>query len=196
MGEEQKNTPIAGLNTDVNPEAQPQGTYRYALNAVQGQHEGDGLLIGNESSNIFYAELPKGFTPIGHVYIGDGETCIFSVNSEEHDDDYSSTIGQIGILSSKNTYTKLVEHKDFKFRLSNPIRSIYRLRRNGEKYVYFTDNLNPVRFVNVSNIGYHFYPNSQKVNVKSFSLLVESDNYLSLCCTEVRNKGGQLAPGL
>ena len=124
MSEEQQNTPIAGLNTDANPEAQPKGTYRYALNAVQGQHEGGGLLIGNESSNAFYAELPKGFTPIGHVYIGDGETCIFSVNSDEHEnEDYSSTVGQIGVFSKKFKYIPLVESKDFNFKLSHPIRA-------------------------------------------------------------------------
>lgn len=197
MSEEQQNTPIAGLNTDANPEAQPKGTYRYALNAVQGQHEGDGLLIGNESSNAFYAELPKGFTPIGHVYIGDGETCIFSVNSDEHENvDYSSTVGQIGVFSKKSKYIPLVENKDFNFKLSHPIRAIYRLRRNGEKYVYFTDNLNPVRFANVSNIKNHFFPNNGGVNIKSFSLLVDSDSFLSLDCTKVEDRGGQLTPGM
>lgn len=197
MSEEQQNTPIAGLNTDANPEAQPKGTYRYALNAVQGQHEGDGLLIGNESSNTFCAELPKGFTPIGHVYIGDGETCIFSVNSDEHENgDYSSTVGQIGIFSKKYKYEPLVTHKDFNFKLSHPIRAIYRLRRNGEKYVYFTDNLNPVRFANVSNIKNHFFPNNGGVNIKSFSLLVDSDSFLSLNCTKIDDRGGQLTPGM
>lgn len=197
MSEEQQNTPIAGLNTDANPEAQPKGTYRYALNAVQGQHEGDGLLIGNESSNVFCAALPDGFVPIGHVYIGDGETCIFSVHSEKHHNgDYSSTSGQIGILSAKNTYTKLVEHADFNFRLSHPIRAIYRLRRNGEKFVYFTDNLNPIRFANLSNIKNHFFPSSEDVNVKSFSLLVDTNQNLSLSCTKVYDQGGQLTPGM
>ena len=40
-----------GINTDVSPETQPEGTYRWALNAVAESEEGNIGFLTNEEGN-------------------------------------------------------------------------------------------------------------------------------------------------
>lgn len=73
-----------GLYTDSSPQVQPQGTLRFALNCIDETEEGDMLFPSNMESNIEAGEfsMAPGYTPIGKVYIGEGETVVFLVNEQ------------------------------------------------------------------------------------------------------------------
>ena len=91
-----------GMNTDISPLVQEQGSYRYALNTLEMNDEGEQGFISNEESNLDVASFPLGYIPIGKVYIGDGEICVFLVNPDEN-------ISEIGVFNTKNnTYVTVV----------------------------------------------------------------------------------------
>lgn len=145
---------VKGLNTDYSPINQPKGTYKYALNAVLESNEGDIFQLSNEEANVFVASLKDDYKIIGTVYIGDDETVIFSTNNIH---------SEIGIFNSKNNfYTEWCNDTDsplkykLNFNTEYPIQAVYRLRRGCEKVVYWVDNKNLNREVNLN------YPQNYK----------------------------------
>lgn len=182
-----------GMNTDVSPLVQEDGSYRYALNALEMNDEGEQGFISNEESNIDVSNLPEGFIPIGKVYIGDGEICIFLINPEK-------TISEIGIFNSNNnTYITVVndENSELKnkllFNIEYQIQATYRLRRGCEKIVYWTDNLNPPRNFNFGKINY--YKQNGQWTSKRFSLFKKSTSIPRLINASVVESQGLLKPG-
>lgn len=192
--------PSKGLYTDVAPINQPQGTYRYALNTVNESNEGDMGTLSNELSNKLYAVLPKGYIPIGSVYIGDGELCIFSTNG---------TNSEIGILSEKmsfdnedvsNNYVTVVNDTDskskdkFNFRIDKQIQAVYRLRRGCDKMVYWTDNHNEPRSINLSKLE-NYKDSFGKYVAGKTSLIKQTSSQPIFDNITVKDGGGNLAPG-
>ena len=66
-----------GLHRDAPLVEQPDGTYRFALNAVSETREGEESYISNEEGNTSCHDFGVGWTPLGSVYIGDDTTCVF-----------------------------------------------------------------------------------------------------------------------
>ena len=56
-----------GLSTDTSPIAQPEGTLRFALNAVDESEIGDSLFPGNAESNEVAGNFKEGYIAIGKV---------------------------------------------------------------------------------------------------------------------------------
>lgn len=181
-----------GLHSDNSPLQQPEGTYPFALNAVSGSRFGNSSSKAREVGNVLYANLPIGFTPIGKVYIGDGETALFLVKDD---------VSEIGILDADGEYTTHVNDKDspegqkLGFRVENQISAIYRLRRGCQKTIYFVgkkirpmlyDFYNPEKFKN-SGSGHW---DSRLFNLqKLYSRIPEFSKF------EVLDTGGSLLPG-
>ena len=78
MAEEKKNSPqqntvnsvAKGLNQDMSPQAQPEGTYRYALNAAAESKEGNLGFLTNEAGNYECVKLAQNtWIQIGHVSV-------------------------------------------------------------------------------------------------------------------------------
>ena len=130
-----------GLYTDSSPQVQPQGTLRFALNCVDETEVGDMLFPSNMESNIEAGSLPTDYTPIGKVYIGNGETVIFLVGPNDE--------SEFGVYSDKGIYTTYINDSSYtsklNFKITHQIDAVYRLRRGCDKTIYWTDNLNPVR---------------------------------------------------
>ena len=192
--------PSKGLYTDTAPINQPQGTYRYALNAVNESNEGDIGTLSNELSNKLYAVLPKGYIPIGSVYIGDGELCIFSTNG---------TNSEIGILSEKmsydnedinNNYVTVVNDTDsktkdkFNFRIDKQIQAVYRLRRGCDKMIYWTDNFNVPRSINLNKLS-NYKDITGKFTAGKTGLIKTTSSIPTIDLVKVNDKGGNLEPG-
>ena len=135
-----------GLNTDYSPQVQPEGTYRFALNAVNEAELGDTMFLSNEEGNEISVNLPTNFIPIGKRYIGDGNTVLFLVNKTE-------TASMIVIFNEEGSVETLVDDTNIddklNFKLSHQIDCSYRLRRGNERTLYFTDNFNPPRYYNI-----------------------------------------------
>lgn len=139
--------PGKGLNTDFSPQVQPEGTYRYALNAVNETELGDSLFISNEEGNELCTSIPEGFLIVGKRYVGNGDTVLFLVNK-------TLTVSEIGIFNEQGSYTTYVNDNlsttgnKLNFNIANQISCTYRLRRGFERTIYFTDGVNPPRYFN------------------------------------------------
>ena len=182
-----------GMNTDISPLVQEQGSYRYALNTLEMSDEGEQGFISNEESNLDVASFPLGYIPIGKVYIGDGEICVFLVNPDEN-------ISEIGVFNTKNnTYVTVVNDTNspvknkLLFNIEYQIQATYRLRRGCEKIVYWTDNLNPPRNFNFGKINY--YKQNGQWTSKRFSLFKKSTSIPRLINASVVESQGLLKPG-
>lgn len=182
-----------GMNTDISPLVQEQGSYRYALNTLEMNDEGEQGFISNEESNLDVASFPLGYVPIGKVYIGDGEICVFLVNPDEN-------TSEIGVFNTKNnTYVTVVNDTNspvknkLLFNIEYQIQATYRLRRGCEKIVYWTDNLNPPRNFNFGKINY--YKQNGQWTSKRFSLFKKSTSIPRLINASVVESQGLLKPG-
>lgn len=58
---------VKGMNTDIHPKYQEEGTYRLALNAVLETFEGQSPSITNEMGNSICASIPDGKVVNGHT---------------------------------------------------------------------------------------------------------------------------------
>ena len=181
-----------GLHTDNSPQAQPKGTYRFALNAVNETEGGDLKYRSNEQSNEPCGELPKGYIPLGQVYIGNEDTLIFSVAGDE-------SASEIGIKNAECEYVTIVNdinspiEDKLDFRIQHQIDSTFRLRRGCERTIYFTDNYNSPRYFNIDA------PESFKFNGEwdksKFELVRTYEGIPAIDEIEVLNAGGVLEAG-
>jgi hypothetical protein len=125
-----------GLNTDFHPLEQPEGTYRYCINGVI--QRGDKLFISTEQANIECGNL-EGYTLIGHVYLENNTFAIFLTNG---------ITSRISLLENCSI-TTLVENTCLGFNVKSQVEAKYRKRLGCERIIYFTDNLNPLRYYNL-----------------------------------------------
>lgn len=120
------------LDVQHQPSMQPDGTYRFALGAVT---DPDNLSSNvNELGNSFVALL-NGGKPMGSISISNMEKVIFTED------------GSIFLLNDK-TLTLIVK-KDFNF--NYPVKGEYRLLQGCKRIIYWQDDLNPDRWMDIDN---------------------------------------------
>ena len=184
--------PSRGLVTDIDAVNQQQGTYRFALNALE-----DNGNLSSENSNEFYNSLPEGFMPIGSIYIDNNQTCIFSINPK-------TNVSEIGILTITDNENNRYEtwcndeysnsEEKLNFKINKQIQATYRLRRGCEKMVYWTDNYNVPRQVNLSNKN--LYKNNIGIwDANKFSLIKKYKKIPICSNVEILENQGNIQPG-
>lgn len=144
--EQNVNRPNKGMMQDVNPVDQPKESYRYALNAVNETNDGGRTLLHTEKGNQYCWELPVGYYGIGKVYTQNNQVVIFSTNG---------TNSEIGLVKDCE-YTTLINSECLNFNIQHQIDATYRVRRGCETVIYFTDNFNPVRQVNLNKLENYY----------------------------------------
>lgn len=127
-----------GIVRDFNPVEQPEGTYTFALNAVNDSSEGDINNLVSEPSNIDCITLPSGYKIIGTIYGEADITYIFSTNNIN---------SRIDKVDSKCNLTNLVD-ADLGFSTLYPIDGEYRVRRGCDSQLYWQDGFNSDRQFN------------------------------------------------
>tara|TARA_R110000796_G_scaffold59672_1_gene137686 strand:+ start:3078 stop:9158 length:6081 start_codon:yes stop_codon:yes gene_type:complete len=168
---------IKGLIRDTSPSDQPEGSWRYARNAVVNRVDGT---VGNEEGNkagppvgrtgrdrSFY----KGYKVIGTIEVTDDRIIVFSVASnpsEKEKAEYGRS--EIGILYPSGeenqdlTYKTLLNFPtgtveganctlidtSLKFLPRHPISGTYKIDAKENLIVYWTDDFNPARSLNVT----------------------------------------------
>ena len=144
---------IKGLFKDTAPIDQPEGTWRYAKNAIINEIKG---AISNEGGNVENGQLyPSGFVisidVIGAIEVDEDRVVLFSYNN-------TNTYSEIGIWQN-GVYTRLYFDtlpvntqgiKGLNFNVSYPIEGTYNINPKGELIVYWTDDFNPPRALNVT----------------------------------------------
>jgi len=134
------------MSTDTHPKFQPEGTYRFALNAVAETEEGNLPSISNELGNAQACEgFPEGKQIIGHVLTEDPDvTILFLYDPEgEHEIGYYDSV--------KEEYNTQAKNACLNFTPTHQVRAIFRLRNGCERVIYYTDNYNRFRVMNLTD---------------------------------------------
>jgi len=173
---------IKGLIRDTSPSDQPEGSWRYARNAVVNRVDGT---VGNEEGNKAGPPIGrtakrigggpgtfiKGYKVIGTIEITDDRIVVFSVAAnpaESQSLEYGRS--EVGVLSPSGGENQELLYKtllnfptieiegqnckiidvSLKFLPKNPISGTYKIDANENLVVYWTDNFNPPRSLNIT----------------------------------------------
>lgn len=138
-----------GMNTDVSPETQPEGTYRWALNAIAESEQGNIGFLTNEEGNYTCGSLDPDWTIIGHVYIGKDEAIIFQAPKDNSVTASNYGWGRISRIKSDCSIVNVITAACLNFKVTHQIQATYRIRKGCEISIYFTDNFNKVGYINI-----------------------------------------------
>lgn len=148
-----------GLNLDASLNSQPNGSYRFALNAVEETIDGNKRKISNEPSNFDSSAFTNGFFPVGDVYLGDNTSCVICINP-------LTNRTEIGIIDKDSKYYMHVSTLVLGIKINNQCDIVYRLRRNNERVIYWVDGKNVLRTFNFDK-PYNFYNNDYKNYIRA-----------------------------
>jgi len=133
-----------GLYKDTSPELQPTDTSPFLKNWNHNKQKGT---ITNEESLFLITLITEDFVPIGKIILDSEKTVIFSRNIYEIDEH-----SEIGILN-KGVYTTLVKDSLLNFKLTNQIVGEFKINIKSEEIIYFTDDLNFIKYLNLSTLN-------------------------------------------
>lgn len=148
-----------GLVTDLHDNLVPSENWVHARNVTVNSHLGQSLFLQNEPSNKLCISVP--YTIIGYIKLLNNKWAVFStdnVNSE------------IGIFDETLcTYNKVVNDRCLNFSTKNLIYGKSKENFDCSETVYWTDGLNPKRFLNLNNIPYKFTLEGDNCETKKFT---------------------------
>jgi hypothetical protein len=136
---------LKGMATDTVPEVQPPGTYRYLLNGILTEELG---AIVSEKGNAHLLNLSTNqIFIIGTLWTIGEEVFVFCIL------DNKSKILKVN-LYEKTVVVLLEDSEDIQlnFNINNSIQSTYTVQVYGEKVIYFTDGVNPPRYLNTNAV--------------------------------------------
>jgi len=138
-----------GINNDISPETQPEGTYRWALNAVIESEQGNLGFLSNEEGNYICGSIDPEWAIIGHVYIGEDEAIIFQAPKDTSLSSPRYGWGRISRIKSDCTVVNVITAACLNFKISHQIQATYRIRKGCEISIYYTDDYNRVGYINI-----------------------------------------------
>jgi hypothetical protein len=174
---------LKGLYRDCEPIDQPPDTYRYANNALLSEQVGSIMSDYGLTELDVTAELGTDFTILGHVSINKGRVVIFSVNT-------NGTGSKISVINPDSSIDVKIQNYQLELNFSpnSEIDATYKINKDLEAVVYFTDGINPPRFVNIDN--FEIFSSADKYNIFNN---IEKAPIVSL--RKVNNVGGILGTG-
>ena len=129
-----------GLYKDVEFGFIPEGAWTHARNAVHNTEDGDIGVISNERSNTWCQAAP--YTIIGAIHLNEDRWAIFSTDN---------TNSEIGLFEEDIcSYTTVVNDPCLNFSTLNLIKGAAKENHDCTWQVYWDDNLNPSRTMNVN----------------------------------------------
>ncbi len=179
------NTFEGGLNKDSNILLQPRGTYRDMNNGMLVSYDGNDYVIelpkGTKVSftipaiyNAVYTAKQALPTVIGYISFID-TLVVFSTNST------TGAYGEIGIVSFNKegigTYTPLYGHEALNFSIANQITGFTFEENDRIKRVYWTDNFNQPRVLNVNDPAFNLITSGNVINGQEYMVVGGVVNY-------------------
>ena len=150
-----------GLNMDQSVNQIQKGQLTYALNAQVDNFDGSSLNYQNEPGNEFCLNFPKNYHLIGTHFIQEKNKHIFFLTNPETGD---SEIGYMNnndcIYHTLSTYypdldiTVYANGQCLNFSINNPIHKVVHKITNCSTEIYWTDGLNPRRYLNIDAVPY------------------------------------------
>ena len=146
---QQFSTANAGLNLDSTINQVKQGSLTYALNAAIENFDGNIVNYQNELGNDLCVTFPKSYLLIGTHFINEKNKHIFFLVNP------LTAMSQIGYMDNNDCiYHVLVEAACLNFNVNNPIHKVVHKITNCTIEIYWTDGLNPRRWLDINNIPY------------------------------------------
>ena len=171
---------VRGLFTDTQPIDQPEGFYRYAENLVVNKRLG---AVANELGQEVTSSLQAGSKILGYIYLPDDSVVLFTHQPSQN----TSRIIWVK-HGTQDVKVEDVGNDVLSFNEDSKIEGVSRINFKGEPIIYWTDNLNPPRTLNLENV-----PSSPHYN--SFNLFPFIDSVAKIDSLSVNSSGGNLESG-
>ena len=154
------NNATVGLNMDQTLNQIKPGTLTYALNATVENFDASSVNYQNEPGNELCVSFPSGYSLIGSHFIQEKNKVIFFLVNVSTG---QSEIGQM--INGDCVYRKIVNANCLNFNINYPIHKVVHRITNCSTEIYWTDGLNPRRYMDVDNVPYvtEIIPNSCSV---------------------------------
>ncbi len=154
------NVAQAGLNLDQSVSQVPKGKLTYALNASLENYDANSVFYQNEPGNELCCQFPEDFHLIGNHFIGEQNKHIFFLTNPETKDCH------IGYMDNNDcVYRIYINSKCLAFDIHYPIHKVVHKITNCTTEIYWTDGINPRRFLDLQDIPYVTIPGANLCDV-------------------------------
>lgn len=141
------NNATTGLNMDQTPNQIEKGKLTYALNASVENFDSSSVNYQNEPGNELCVSFPSGFVLIGSHFIQEKYKHIFFITNPE------TGASQIGCMNNNDCiYRVIINAPCLNFNVNHPIHKVAHKITNCSTEIYWTDGLNPRRYLDIDNI--------------------------------------------
>ena len=149
------NQATTGLNMDSTINQVKTGSLTYALNATVENFDSSSVNYQNEPGNEPCFSFPDGYELIGkHTIPEKKKNIFFLVNPVQGK-------SEIGFMFNNDCqYQTLVNADCLNFNLNNPIHKVVHRITNCTTEIYWTDGLNPRRYLDIDNVPYELISGS------------------------------------
>jgi len=189
MEEQNKVTqPYKGMVQDASPLHQPEGTYSFALNAVKDSDNNQNVIANEEGFERSKMSTPFNSVCLGQCYVGNGD--IFAINLIDDTPDRIELV-----LYTKGEEVLLHNQVNtLNLQASHPLDMTFRLRKGNQRIVYFTDGINPPRYINIDNVDYfQTMPGPYPIDPDKIRLIKTTSVYPTFSSIKVLSNGQLLA---
>jgi hypothetical protein len=139
----------AGLNLDSSVSQVGPGKVTYALNATVENFDDNSVSYQNELGNELCLTFPNGYKLIGEYYIPEKQKHIFFLVNP------ISEQSEIGFMDNNDcNYQTLINAPCLNFDIKHPIPKVVHRITNCTTEIYWTDGVNPRRYLDIENIPY------------------------------------------
>ena len=141
------NSANIGLNMDQTLNQIKPGTLTYALNAALENFDSSSVNYQNEQGNELCVTFPEGYILIGTHFINEQNKHIFYITNPD------TNGSQIGYMDNNDcVYRILVNASCLNFSINHPIPKTVHKITNCTTEIYWTDGINPRRYLDINNI--------------------------------------------
>jgi hypothetical protein len=138
-----------GLNLDNSTNQIRPGQYTYALNATMENFDQNSLSLQNEPGNNLCLEFPEGYKYNGGHFIPERNKHVFFLVNPDTGD------SEIGYMDNNDCiYHPYINDPCLGFNIHYPILKVVHKITNCSTEIYWTDKLNPRRFLDLQKIPY------------------------------------------
>ena len=136
-----------GLNMDQSVNQIPKGTLSYALNAAVENFDDNSVNYQNEPGNEWCLNFPEGYHLIGEHFINEKNKHVFFLANPDTGE------SEIGYMDNNDcVYHTFVNATCLNFNINHPIHKAVHKISNCTTEIYWTDGLNPRRYVDLEDI--------------------------------------------
>lgn len=143
MAENKIYSAVTGLNLNSVSSQRKEGQLTYALNATVKGFDGKSIVYQNEVGNTQYFDIPSGYSLIGRYSLVERSSVILFLAGQ---------ISQVGILSLVDgSYKPIITWSCLNFNVNYPIHKVKHKVTSLGTEIYWTDNYNTMRYLNIDN---------------------------------------------